>query len=101
VWLGEYDRRTVVVKEIGPGEEYSRNGLIECRAYETLCAPLSSSDEVHDKQGKLLRVVLEYAPYGSLGSVCKSAASEGECTAEGMDVSAVAASDRSSSAVSG
>jgi serine/threonine protein kinase len=32
-------------------------------------------------------MVLEYAPYGSLGSVCKSSVSEGECIAEGIDVS--------------
>jgi serine/threonine protein kinase len=91
VWKGKYDGRTVVVKEFGPDEEYLRNGLIECRAYETLCCPTLlgyvGHCEMHDKKGKLLRMVLEYAPYGSLKNVCKSAASEGERTAEGMDVS--------------
>jgi serine/threonine protein kinase len=91
VWIGKYDGRTVVVKEFGPNEEYLRNGLIECRAYETLCCPTLlgyvGHCEIHDKQGKILCMVLEYAPYGSLGNVWKSAACEGECTAEGMDVS--------------
>jgi hypothetical protein len=57
VLFGKYDGRTVVVKELGPGERYLRDGLIECRAYETLCCPTLlgyvEHCEIHDKQGKI------------------------------------------------
>jgi serine/threonine protein kinase len=92
VLLGEYDGRTVVVKESGPNEKYLRSGLIECSAYESLRCPTLLQSlghcEHHDKkQGKLLRLALEYAPFGSLGSICKQTLSGGERTADGLDVS--------------